>query len=166
MKSHSTDLIVTKNNVKYLENVESELFNKFICIGFYYGEKQIGGMCLESDLNSKLFIEEDISLFRSIGILVNNYYMNRKILEVQQNIQNSIIISLVKMLELFDEYTKGHSENVAELSMKLAAEMGVEDTSAAYWAGMVHDIGKILVDRKILNKKGKLSFFNCNSKLN
>jgi putative nucleotidyltransferase with HDIG domain len=62
------------------------------------------------------------------------------------------------MLELFDEYTKGHSENVAELSMKLASEMDVEDTSAAYWAGMVHDIGKILVDRKVLNKKGKLSF--------
>lgn len=158
LKSYSPDISVEKNEVKYIKNDDSEAFNKFLCIGFYYGEKQIGGMCLESTLSSKLFTREDIRLFKSIGILVNNYYMNRKILEVQQTIQNSIIISLVKMLELFDEYTKGHSENVADLSMKLALEMGVKDTSAAYWAGMVHDIGKILVDRQILNKKGKLSF--------
>lgn len=158
LKSYAPDLSVGKNEVKYIENNGSEAFNKFLCIGFYYGEKQIGGMCLESSLRSKLFTKEDIRLFKSIGILVNNYYMNRKILEVHQTIQNSIIISLVKMLELFDEYTKGHSESVADLSMKLASEMGVEDVSAAYWAGMVHDIGKILVDRKILNKKGKLSF--------
>jgi len=158
LKSYAPDLSVKKNEVRYIQNEGSKAFDKFLCIGFYYGEKQIGGMALESNLKSKLFTKEDIRLFKSIGILVNNYYMNRKILEVQQTIQNSIIISLVKMLELFDEYTKGHSESVADLSMKLAAEMGVEDTSAAYWAGMVHDIGKILVDRKILNKKGQLSF--------
>ncbi|HKL41207.1 MAG TPA: HD-GYP domain-containing protein, partial [Clostridia bacterium] len=158
LKSYAPDLSVGKNEVRYIENKGSEAFNKFLCIGFYYGEKQIGGMSLESTLESKIFTEEDIRLFKSIGILVNNYYMNRKILEVQQTIQNSIIISLVKMLELFDEYTKGHSESVADLSMKLASEMGVKDTSAAYWAGMVHDIGKILVDRKILNKKGGLTF--------
>ena len=158
LQSYSGDLSVAKNEVKYIQNKGSEAFNKFLCIGFYYGGNQIGGMCLESTLASKHFTKEDIRLFKSIGILVNNYYMNQKILEVQQTIQNSIIISLVKMLELFDEYTKGHSENVADLSMKLASEMGVKDTSAAYWAGMVHDIGKILVDRKILNKKGKLTF--------
>lgn len=158
LKEYIKDLIINKNEVKYIEIQSNQNSNKFLCIGFYYGEEQIGGMCIESSLDSKLFKDEDIRLYKSIGILVNNYYMNRKILEVQQNIQNSIIISLVKMLEIFDEYTKGHSENVAELSFKLAEEMGVQDTSAAYWAGMVHDIGKILVDRKILNKKGKLSF--------
>ncbi|MEA1975997.1 MAG: HD-GYP domain-containing protein, partial [Bacillota bacterium] len=108
--------------------------------------------------DNRIFNDKDIRLFRSISILVNNHYANKKISEIQSNTQNSIIISLVKMLELFDSYTKGHSEQVAELSRKTAIKMNIKDVEAAYWAGMVHDIGKILVDRKILNKESNLNF--------
>lgn len=154
----SGHLPLKKNKIEYISKEINGQFRNFACIGFYYGDHQIGGMCLDPLFGEHKFLEEDIRLLESINILVNNHYMNKKMMDVQQTIQNSIIISLVKMLELFDEYTKGHSENVAELSMELAQKIGVEDTAAAYWAGMVHDIGKILVDRKVLNKKGRLTF--------
>jgi PAS domain S-box-containing protein/putative nucleotidyltransferase with HDIG domain len=150
-----------KNEVKVIFSEEGVLVNKIvnsIRVGFYYGNNLVGGMSLDITNNKKIFNDQDIRLFRSISILVNNHYTNKRISEVHNNTQNSIIISLVKMLELFDSYTKGHSEKVAELSKKMAIKMNVEDVMSAYWAGMVHDIGKILVDREILNKSSNLNF--------
>jgi len=147
-------MMPVKNEVGIIKKNESNLIN----IGFYYGSKLIGGMSFCRKNENGIFNEYDGRLLKSISVLVNNYYTNKKIVENKNNTQNSIIISLVKMLELFDSYTKGHSENVAILSKKLAVKIGIEDADSAYWTGMVHDIGKILVDRNILNKNTKLNF--------
>jgi len=147
-------MMPVKNEVGIIKNIDSNLIN----IGFYYGSKLVGGMSFYRKNDNGIFSEYDGRLLKSISVLVNNYYTNKKIIENKNNTQNSIIISLVKMLELFDSYTKGHSENVAILSKKLAVKIGIEDVDSAYWAGMVHDIGKILVDRNILNKNTKLNF--------
>ena len=147
-------MLPDKNKVGISKDNDKNLIN----IGFYYGTKLIGGMSFcKTNINGN-FSEHDSRLLKSISVLVNNYYTNKKIVENKNNTQNSIIISLVKMLELFDNYTKGHSENVAILSKALASKMEIVDPDSAYWAGMVHDIGKILVDRNILNKNTKLNF--------
>ncbi|MCD6267031.1 MAG: HD-GYP domain-containing protein [Thermotogaceae bacterium] len=67
---------------------------------------------------------------------------------------------LVKMLEYHDTNIKGHSERVAWLSMKIAEFMGMDKESICkiYWAGYLHDVGKIFVPQSILNKQTKLSY--------
>jgi len=76
-----------------------------------------------------------------------------------QILQQDIIESLVKLLEIHDQYTNGHSENVAFLSQKIAEEMALSegDIQQVYWTGILHDIGKILIPSTILNKKGRLT---------
>ncbi|PLX35317.1 MAG: hypothetical protein C0604_00210 [Clostridiales bacterium] len=70
-----------------------------------------------------------------------------------------IIFSVTKLLGIYNPYTNGHSENVAIASQKIAIIMGLsnEDAKDAYWSGMVHDLGKLLVPIEILNKKGPLA---------
>ena len=53
-----------------------------------------------------------------------------------------------------DLYTMGHSERVAEYSRLVAQNMGLssKEQDAVYFAGIVHDIGKIGVPENILNK--------------
>lgn len=60
---------------------------------------------------------------------------------------------------MYDLYTRGHSENVANLAVEIAKEMNLKDSKidSVYWAGMVHDIGKMLIPLEILNKEGKLT---------
>jgi len=60
---------------------------------------------------------------------------------------------------MYDYYTRGHSENVARLALLTAEEMGLSDQDIldTYWAGMVHDIGKLLIPVQILNKTEKLN---------
>ena len=67
--------------------------------------------------------------------------------------------TLAATIEAKDDYMRGHSYRVAEYSALIAKQLGwseheVENLrNAAY----LHDIGKIGIDEKILNKPGKLT---------
>jgi len=69
------------------------------------------------------------------------------------------VISITQMLEIHDEYTRGHSESVAIFGVQIGKQMGLDRTTLdqIYWTGLVHDIGKILIPEGILNKAGKLT---------
>lgn len=64
-----------------------------------------------------------------------------------------------KALELRDFETKGHSQRVTTLTIKLARALGVEDRDLAhiYRGALLHDIGKIAVPDSILRKSGPLT---------
>jgi len=67
--------------------------------------------------------------------------------------------TLIMVINAKDKYTRGHSERVAELVMALAREIGLsgEETRFLGYAGFLHDIGKIEIDRRVLNREGSLS---------
>jgi PAS domain S-box-containing protein len=64
-----------------------------------------------------------------------------------------------KALELRDFETKGHSQRVTTLTIKLARALEMEDRSLAhiYRGALLHDIGKIAVPDSILRKSGPLT---------
>lgn len=70
----------------------------------------------------------------------------------------SAFISLAR-LKKRDEYTYMHSVAVCALMIALAKQQGMEGDALhqAGLAGLLHDIGKAVIDEKILNKPGKLS---------
>ena len=69
------------------------------------------------------------------------------------------MLTLVKALEYYDEYTRGHSERVAKWSVELAKIMNVspEGQKKIYYASLMHDIGKIFVQQSVLNKVSPLT---------
>lgn len=79
--------------------------------------------------------------------------------DTEQNISREIIKTMVKVLEYYDGYTRGHSENVANYARWIAEELGftVEHQDEIYVCGLVHDIGKILIPNHILNKPDRLT---------
>ncbi len=66
--------------------------------------------------------------------------------------------SLVKALEAKDPYTRGHSERVAEYAVKIARHMNFSEdmVEMVRYAALLHDVGKIGISKKILNKKDRL----------
>ncbi|MBU3143235.1 HD-GYP domain-containing protein [Clostridium sp. CF012] len=76
----------------------------------------------------------------------------------ESEIFHDIIESLVAALEAKDNYTSGHSERVASMSYELSKGFGIKgvDLENIHIAAHLHDIGKIGVPDKVLNKKGKL----------
>ncbi len=63
-----------------------------------------------------------------------------------------------RMLELRDHETEGHSRRVADLAMRVARTMGLDDASLIHVrrGALLHDIGKIAVPDAILGKDGPL----------
>lgn len=62
-------------------------------------------------------------------------------------------------LKLFDDYTYFHCVNVSLLSIVLGMAYGIEDKEIRKLgvAAMLHDIGKVKIQKIVLNKKDKLS---------
>jgi putative two-component system response regulator len=62
-------------------------------------------------------------------------------------------------LEAKDTYTAGHSRRVADIAMAIGKEYGLsnDELEDLRWGSLLHDLAKIAVDEKILNKDGKLT---------
>lgn len=67
--------------------------------------------------------------------------------------------SLATALEARDEYTRGHSQRVCEVSLLIAERLGFgpEALEELRVGTVLHDIGKIGVPDAILNKRGRLT---------
>jgi HD-GYP domain-containing protein (c-di-GMP phosphodiesterase class II) len=69
------------------------------------------------------------------------------------------ILELVAALSYHDHVTRGHAERVRALCGLIAAELGLDEQQQDQlrWSGLLHDIGKLGVPEKILNKPGRLT---------
>jgi putative nucleotidyltransferase with HDIG domain len=67
--------------------------------------------------------------------------------------------ALVAATEARDEYTRGHSRRVTQLSVELGQRLGLrpDPLRRLAWGAELHDIGKIGVPDYILNKDGRLT---------
>ncbi len=67
--------------------------------------------------------------------------------------------ALVNAIDAKDAYSHGHSIRVAEYSMRIAQRHGLPEDECikVYYAGLLHDVGKIGIPNSIINKKGKLT---------
>jgi putative two-component system response regulator len=64
-----------------------------------------------------------------------------------------------RVLDLRDGETEGHSKRVAQMTVRLALEMGIEGEELLHVrrGALLHDIGKIAIPDRILLKPGKLT---------
>ncbi len=101
--------------------------------------------------------EDEISdLAKSFNHMANNLYQSK------QKILNhfyDVVQLLVRILEVRDHYTKGHSESVAEYAAKIAAKMGFSQSVVEVFKRMtlLHDIGKLGIKDAVLHKTEKLT---------
>ncbi|NUP62534.1 MAG: HD-GYP domain-containing protein [Nonomuraea sp.] len=77
----------------------------------------------------------------------------------QQRSYDATIAALCQAVETKDYYTRGHCTRVSLASSMIAQEvgMGVERVRAIRYAGMLHDVGKLGVPTKVLQKDGPLT---------
>ncbi|MDI6784551.1 MAG: HD-GYP domain-containing protein, partial [bacterium] len=69
------------------------------------------------------------------------------------------VLSLAKVVEFKDPYTRGHSERVKEYALAIAQQLGLsrKEIDELSYAALLHDIGKISVSSAILNKRDRLT---------
>jgi putative nucleotidyltransferase with HDIG domain len=84
---------------------------------------------------------------------------NKRLYENMRRIYHDTIQAFSAAIDAKDEYTRDHSYRVACYSVAIARELGWKknDVEGIYVAGLLHDIGKIIIDRKVINKGEELT---------
>jgi HD-GYP domain-containing protein (c-di-GMP phosphodiesterase class II) len=77
----------------------------------------------------------------------------------QRRAYGATMEALCQAVETKDYYTRGHSERVSRGSGMIARQIGMhaDRTEAIMFAGMLHDVGKLGVPTKVLQKTGPLT---------
>jgi HD domain len=77
----------------------------------------------------------------------------------QQRAYAATMAALCQAVETKDFYTRGHSERVSRGSGMIARQVGMrpDRAEALVFAGMLHDVGKLGVPTKVLQKAGPLT---------
>ena len=77
----------------------------------------------------------------------------------QQQAYDATVGALCQAVETKDLYTRGHSDRVSRGSVMIAREIGMrgDRVEAIGYAGMLHDVGKLGVPTKVLQKTGTLT---------
>ena len=95
--------------------------------------------------------------------LMQKYNENRGLYESLSRVYYDTIHAFAAAIDAKDAYTKGHSHRVSDYCAVVAAEMGwsSEEVEGIRIAGLLHDIGKIAVDKTIINKASPLTSLEC-----
>jgi len=119
----------------------------------------VGTISVDSPPKATPFTNSDLRVFEAFTNFATAFLGLKRLFKAQTEFQQKLILAMIKILEIHDPYTKGHSENVGKLSAEIAKAMGFdeEQINKIYWAGLVHDIGKINIPNTILLKSGRLT---------
>ena len=92
-------------------------------------------------------------------IMINENRKLEELQELQENLSEQLIEVLCSAVEAKDKYTRGHSMRVARYAREIMRRFGCDEKAQteAYYIGILHDVGKIRVDDRIINKDGKLT---------
>lgn len=80
-------------------------------------------------------------------------------LSTYNKVLEGVILVFLGIVEFRDPYTAGHQKRVADLSVAMGKELGMDERRlrGLKIAALIHDIGKIYVPAEFLNKPGELS---------
>lgn len=119
----------------------------------------IGVLSVYDKTSQDKFSAEDAHLLVTIGAQLATAIENARLYNVLQDSTLRTVQALATSLEAKDNYTSGHSARVTHYSTLLAERLALNDKMLQNlrYASQLHDIGKIGITERILNKPGKLT---------
>lgn len=148
---------------------ESIRIGKDLIISIYKKGVEFGGENINYTLDGKPIVVytktfilpgyED-TLEKVIVSLVDITEQRRLENELKKTLKE-IIEAFSRLVELRDPHVAGHQERVAKLAYEIGKRLKLkeDDLEELKIAGLLHDIGKIIIPGEILNKPGKLNDF-------
>ena len=144
-----------------------------IFVPLWVRDEFIGAIILGRKFSLEPYSTDDFELLRiianQIAITLNNHALltglteqleeNRRLYEEMRRIYHDTIQAFAAAIDAKDGYTKHHSQRVAKYAVAIARELGwnESDTEGIYIAGFLHDVGKIVINSELLNKKEPLT---------
>jgi len=155
---------LTSNNIfkdkryVYFPWLKKEKLHSLLCAPLVFKEKKIGVISI---YNKKSFFykKEDGEILLMFATQATIALENARLFEELQKSYLSAIKTLAAIIDLKDEYTRGHSEKVSYYADLIARKLRLPPIKREMirYAAFLHDIGKIGVEIAILHKPGSLT---------
>lgn len=130
-----------------------------MCAPLVSKDKVLGAIYLDNREKPFCFDQEDIELLTAFANQAAIAIENSKLYEEIQKAYHDAILALINAIEAKDPYTRGHTQRTSRYALGIAQEVGL--TKDRYerlkTAAELHDIGKIGVRERIIDKTGNLS---------
>ncbi len=109
-------------------------------------------------LNGNEYKPFEIDLLASLCNSAGTAMEHARLFQQLENTYLSTVKALMSIVEAKDAYTKGHTERVADYAVALGKkmELGRKELRDLAFAAVLHDIGKLVVFERVLNKPGAL----------
>jgi HD-GYP domain-containing protein (c-di-GMP phosphodiesterase class II) len=123
----------------------------------------IGLLVAINRLDKPDFDSTDVKLFTSVASECAVFVENNRLFKELKELFIGSLKALTRSIDAKDRYTRGHSERVAFISKWIAEHLAQAEQldqgqiHKMYLAGLLHDIGKIGIDEKVLCKTGRLT---------
>jgi len=153
----SNDMENTPFHFKKTDSKSGFITENIIGTPIRYFDEVIG--VLEAVNKPSGFIKQDIRTIELFAKIVSNKLLNAKLYEDISQSSKEVILSFATAIDLRDNYTHKHSQNVTNYAMMIAKYLKLPEniTEELEISAIVHDIGKIGIPDEILNKKDKLT---------
>jgi len=104
------------------------------------------------------FVEADLVLFQALANQVAVAIENANLFQQLRDTFNEVTLAFASALEKRDAYTGGHTARVRRTSIAIGRQLGLaaEEMEWLSLSSVMHDIGKIGVPDRILQKQGRL----------
>lgn len=145
------------------DRIENTGIISLLLVPMFSRQKLLGIMVLFYRKESDELEGEDLSLVTAVASHAAVALENATLYENLEMSYFSTVKALARAIEVKDPYTHGHSERVTEYALAIARSMEVSDLERKNikYAGALHDIGKIGISRRVLDKPGALSEEEC-----
>ena len=132
---------------------------QMIIVPLAEGSNLFGWLAAINHLKQAEFSTVEASLMGTVGVMLGIHSGNRELYRRQAELLASVVRALTSAIDAKDPYTCGHSDRVARVAVRLAKELGKdpEYLNTIYMAGLLHDVGKIGIDERVLRKPDKLT---------
>ena len=123
-----------------------------------YQGRLMGVINLTDKVDDASMTEDDKKFLETVSGQLAVAIENARLYSELKNNSLSAVSALAQSMEARDSFTAGHSERVAEHSVRIAEQMGLSDESRNLLqsAAQLHDIGKIGISEIILCKPDSL----------
>jgi putative nucleotidyltransferase with HDIG domain len=130
-----------------------------MCVPLRTTDQVLGALYVDSRSGPNRFSDEDLELLAAIGNHTGVALHRVRLLGELQRLLLDTVRAIAATIDAKDGYTHRHSERVAALAARIAAEMGlgVDQQELAALSALLHDVGKIAVPDSILNKPDRLT---------
>lgn len=132
---------------------------QLILVPLAEGDRVFGWLAAFNHRDGAEFGTVEANLFSSVATILGIHTGNIDLYRQQAELLTGVVRALSSAIDAKDPYTKGHSDRVARVAVRLAQELGCdpETIKTIYLAGLLHDVGKIGINDDVLRKPGRLT---------